>query len=319
MKYCFGIDVGGTTVKCGFFDEKCNLLDKWEIVTDKSNGGANIIKDIAFTINNKLIERCIDAGSVTGIGVGVPGPVINKSTVNSCVNLGWGVTDVKSLLMAELKGLCGVNIPVVVENDANIAALGEYVNGGGRGYDSLVMVTLGTGVGGGVIMNGRIVSGATGSAGELGHMPVVYDETEYCNCGKKGCLEQVASATGIVRVARKRVGQEKIINWTGCEELTAKHVFDAMANGDSMAEAVIDEVCGYLSTALAHITCVINPEAIVIGGGVSKAGDVLIDKLVKYYKEKAFAGCRDTAIVLAVLGNDAGIYGAAGNALVECN
>ena len=312
MKYCFGIDVGGTTVKCGLFSEASELLDKWEIITDKTNAGANIIRDIALTIKNKLEEKDIEVGSIIGVGIGVPGPVSNKSVVNACVNLGWGVIDVRELLMAKLKETCGAAIPVTVENDANVAALGEYAAGGGKGYESLVMVTLGTGVGGGVILDGKIVSGATGAAGEFGHMPVLYDEIdEYCTCGKRGCLEQVASARGIVYISKKRVDVRLIESWANGEELTAKHVFDAMAKGDKEAEAVIEEVCGYLSTARAHITCVINPAVIVIGGGVSKAGDVLISRLLKYHREKAFNPCKDTAIVLAVLGNDAGIYGAA--------
>lgn len=321
MKYCFGIDVGGTTIKCGLFSEECRLLEKWEIATDKSDNGAHIISDIAYAIKDKLTERAIEAKSIIGVGVGVPGPVINKSIVNVCVNLGWGVVDVRGLLMDELLKLFnGRRIPVVVENDANIAALGEYACGGGKGYKSLVMVTLGTGVGGGVVMDGKVFAGVNGAAGEIGHMPVVYDETEYCNCGKRGCLEQVASATGIVRVARKRVSAADTLNkWSGGKALTSKMIFDAMAKGDRQAEAVINEVCEYLAIALAHITCVINPEAIVIGGGVSKAGDVLINKVSQYYKEKAFQGCKDTAIVLAKLGNDAGIYGAAQNALNNCN
>ncbi len=319
MKYCFGIDVGGTTIKCGLFSEECKLLEKWEIITDKSDDGAHIIEDIALTIKDKLAERAIEATSLIGVGIGVPGPVVDKSIVSSCVNLGWGVCDVRCLLMTELEKICGREIPVVVENDANVAALGEYVNGGGKGYKSLVMVTLGTGVGGGVVMDGMVLAGANGAAGEIGHMPVVYDETEYCNCGKKGCLEQVASATGIVRVAKKRVSTDIINKWSGGKELTSKLLFDVMVKGDKQAEAVIDEVCRYLAIALSHITCVINPEAIVIGGGVSKAGDVLINKISKYYKEKAFSGCKDTVIVLAKLGNDAGIYGAAQNALINGN
>ncbi len=318
MKYFFGIDVGGTTIKYGLFEESgCVLIDKWEIATDKSNGGGYILRNVAEAVSAKLAEHRIDTGSIAGIGVGVPGPVSSEGMVNGCVNLGWGVTDVKSILTDELGKACKMKqqIPVFVGNDANVAALGEYVAGAGKGYNSLVMVTLGTGVGGGIIINGRIIPGADGAAGEIGHMPIAYDETEYCSCGKKGCLEQVASATGIVRVAGRHVSKETINEWTGGSVLTAKHVFDAVAAGDSVAGMVADKVSEYLSTALAHITCVINPEIIVIGGGVSKAGDVLIARLVKYYKEKAFRACKDTMIVPAKLGNDAGIYGAAGMCL----
>lgn len=327
MKYCFGIDIGGTTVKCGLFTVEGKLVDKWETVTDKSEQGNRILKDVAGTIADKLKEKAIDVRAVTGIGVGVPGPVLLKSVVKGCVNLGWSEYNVKEELEKELELICGTTITVSVENDANVAALGELLEGTGKGCKSLVMVTLGTGVGGGIVLDGKIVSGATGAAGEIGHMPVLYDEQELCNCGKRGCLEQIASATGIVRHAKRVLaGTERNSVLRGsayCEEaigasckeaadITAKDVFDAFSAGDGLAEVIVNDVCSCLATALAHITCVMNPEIIVIGGGVSRAGQVLIDTVSKYYKEKAFNACKDTPIVLASLGNDAGIYGAAG-------
>jgi len=313
MKYCFGIDIGGTTVKCGLFTVEGQLIDKWEIVTDKSEQGKKILRDVAVAVADKMQERSICAEDVEGLGVGVPGPVLLQSVVKGCVNLGWAEYNVKEELERELKcALDGKYFPVLVENDANVAALGELWQGTGKGNRSLVMVTLGTGVGGGIVLDGKILSGATGAAGEIGHMPVLYDEPEMCNCGKKGCLEQIASATGIVRHAKRLLANTDKVSVLRKEDLTAKDVFDGFKVGDELAGVIVNDVCDCLATALAHITCVVNPEVIVIGGGVSKAGNILTDTVTKYYKEKAFHACRDTKIVLATLGNDAGIYGAAG-------
>lgn len=318
MKYCFGIDIGGTTVKCGLFTSEGLVMDKWEVPTDKADCGKNILRDIAVAAVAKLKAGNLLAEDITGIGVGVPGPVEMQSIVKGCVNLGWGEYNVKEELEKEFESLIGSKFAVTVENDANVAALGELWQGGGKGYKSLVMVTLGTGVGGGIILNGRILSGANGAAGEIGHMPVLYDEPDSCNCGKRGCLEQIASATGIVRHARRCMARINMISGLRDipeDKLTAKDVFDAFVNKDELAELIVNEVCDYLATALAHITCVVDPEVIVIGGGVSKAGSILTDTVSKYYKEKAFGACKNTPIALATLGNDAGIYGAAGLAL----
>lgn len=313
MKYCFGIDIGGTTVKCGLFTVEGQLIDKWEIVTDKSEQGRKILKDVAATVADKMREKKVTAEDVEGLGVGVPGPVLLKSVVKGCVNLGWAEYNVKEALERALKEeLDGKYFPVSVENDANVAALGELWQGTGKGNRSLVMVTLGTGVGGGIVLDGKILSGATGAAGEIGHMPVLYDEPETCNCGKKGCLEQIASATGIVRHAKRVLAKNDKASVLRKDSLTAKDVFDGFKADDELAKVIVNDVSECLATALAHITCVVNPEVIVIGGGVSKAGQVLTDTVTKYYKEKAFHACRDTKIVLATLGNDAGIYGAAG-------
>lgn len=313
MKYCFGIDIGGTTVKCGLFTVEGQLIDKWEIVTDKSEQGRKILKDVAATVADKMREKKVTAEDVEGLGVGVPGPVLLKSVVKGCVNLGWAEYNVKEALERALKEeLDGKYFSVSVENDANVAALGELWQGTGKGNRSLVMVTLGTGVGGGIVLDGKILSGATGAAGEIGHMPVLYDEPETCNCGKKGCLEQIASATGIVRHAKRVLAKNDKASVLRKDSLTAKDVFDGFKADDELAKVIVNDVSECLATALAHITCVVNPEVIVIGGGVSKAGQVLTDTVTKYYKEKAFHACRDTKIVLATLGNDAGIYGAAG-------
>ncbi len=300
-----GVDLGGTTVKLGLFREEA-LLDKWEIPTRKENQGAGILVDIKDSIEEKLDEHAINKNEILGVGIGVPGPVDADGIVHECVNLGWGTFNVEK----ELEGL--LNLPVKAGNDANVAALGEQWQGGGKGCHSMVMITLGTGVGGGIILDGKILAGTNGAAGEIGHMPVVYDETEYCNCGKKGCLEQAASATGIVKTAKRLLAASEAASaLREKEELTAKDVFDEAKNGDELAVQAVEKLGEYLGIATAHVACVADPQVFVIGGGVSKAGEVLISTVEKYYREKAFKGSRGAQFKLAMLGNDAGIYGAA--------
>lgn len=303
-KYGFGIDVGGTTVKVGFFETSGALLDKWEIKTNTANGGEAILPDIAKTIEEKLSKEGISKDEVQGIGIGVPGPVLNASVVTRCVNLGWGEIDVAGTL-SKITGL-----PVKVGNDANVAALGEMWQGGAKGSSNVVMVTLGTGVGGGIIVDGRIVAGANGAGGEIGHMNVCEDEEEACNCGQHGCLEQYASATGVVRMAKRKLA--KISEETSLhkyDDLTAKDVFDEAKAGDKVALEIVNEVCEILGKTLGKIACVVNPEVFVIGGGVSKAGQILIDTVKKYYVPNTFTSCKDVRFELASLGNDAGMYG----------
>lgn len=300
-----GVDVGGTTVKLGLFRAE-TLTDKWEIPTRTENNGNGILTDIKDSIEAKLKEKSISKEAVLGVGIGVPGPVDAEGVVHGCVNLGWPTFSVEKELGDMLA------LPVKAGNDANVAALGEQWQGGGRGCQNMAMMTLGTGVGGAIILDGRILAGVHGAAGEVGHMPVVYDETEYCNCGKKGCLEQVASATGIVRTA-KRLLETSVQESTLREitPLTSKDIFDEAKKGDTLARQAVEKLGEYLGIASAHIACVVDPEVFVIGGGVSKAGPVLIETVEKYYKEKAFKGTREARFKLAELGNDAGIYGAA--------
>ena len=304
-QYAFGVDVGGTTCKIGFFETNGTILDKWEIKTNTENNGDSILSDIAQAVDNKLAQEGISKSDVQGIGIGVPGPVNGEGTVFRCVNLGWGVLNVAEAL-GELTGL-----NVKVGNDANVAALGEAWKGGAAGSTDVVMVTLGTGVGGGIIVNGQMVTGHNGAGGEIGHITVSKSEIEPCNCGQYGCLEQYASATGIVRVARRKLAksQEETVLRTN-ENLTAKDIFDAAKAGDDIAIQLVDEVCGILGGALSNISAVVNPEVIVIGGGVSKAGSILIENVQKHFIETSFHACRDTKFALAKLGNDAGIYGA---------
>ena len=304
-KYCFGVDVGGTTVKLGCFDTEGTLLEKWEITTRTANGGEAILPDVAASILDKMKEREISREDVIGVGVGAPGPIDGEGTVYNAVNLGWGTFSIKN----QLQGL--LNIPVEAGNDANVAALGEMWKGGGEGARNMILVTLGTGVGGGIIVNGRIVAGAHGAGGEIGHACVDPNEEEACNCGGHGCLEQTASATGIARIARRMLAQSEKTSVLRGQEITAKAVFDAYKEGDQLAADIVSVFSDCLGRALGNFSCVVDPEVIVIGGGVSKAGDVLIQAVEKSYKKYAFSACRDTPLVLAKLGNDAGIVGAA--------
>ncbi len=304
-KYCFGVDIGGTTVKMGLFTTEGELLDKWEIPTRTENGGENILPDVAAAVVAKLEEKQIAKAEVAGIGVGAPGPVDAEGVVHVAVNLGWGVFNMEETL----EKLAGV--PVKAGNDANVAALGEMWKGGGQGHANLVAVTLGTGVGGGIIVNGKMLTGATGAGGEIGHIHVQDGEEETCGCGNKGCLEQYASATGITRLANRKLAAVDTDSVLRSGEVSAKTVFDAVKAGDALALEVAEEFGEYLGKALAAIACVVNPEIFVIGGGVSKAGPVVLDYIKKYYTPYVFHASRDAKFALATLGNDAGIYGAA--------
>ena len=305
-EYAFGIDVGGTTVKCGLFNVKGDLLEKWEIPTRKEDGGKYILGDIADAIKDKCREKGLKKEDILGVGIGVPGPVLEDGIVNNCVNLGWGVVDVKETLSGLLD-----EIPVAVGNDANVAALGEQWKGGGSGYKNVVLVTLGTGVGGGIIIGGKIIPGSHGAGGEIGHIQVDKNETVPCNCGKKGCLEQYASATGVVRMAKRYLAKSKKTTILKDDEtLSAKTVFDAAKANDAAALDVVEQFGERLGTALAAINCVVDPEVVVIGGGVSKAGQIILDVVQKYYIPAAFNACRNCLFKLAELGNEAGMYGA---------
>lgn len=304
-KYAFGVDIGGTTVKMGFFTSEGELLDKWEIPTRKENSGADILPDVAKSIEDKLAKENISKDDVAGVGIGVPGPVDDTGVVRKAANLGWGVFSIKETLEEIVK------MPVVAGNDANVAALGEMWKGGAAGYDDVVMVTLGTGVGGGIIVKGKILNGYNGSGGEIGHIHVNDDEEDTCGCGNKGCLEQYSSATGITRIGKKILASTDEASVLRNEDVNSKTIFDAVKAGDKVAIKIAEQYGNYLGDALAAISCVVNPEIICIGGGVSKAGEVVIDYVKPRYIKNTFHGSRETKFALATLGNDAGIYGAA--------
>lgn len=307
-KKCIGVDVGGTTVKVGIFETDGTLLEKWEVPTRKEDGGKNILPDVAASIKKVLAEKQIDMDDLVGAGMGVPGPVLPDGYVEVCVNLGWRDMNPQKELSVLLDG-----IPVKSGNDANVAALGEMWRGGGMGFTDIVMVTLGTGVGGGVIIDEKIICGKHGLAGEIGHIHVRDEETEHCNCGGKGCVEQVASATGIAREARRAMAASdapSAMRKYG-EKINAKNVLDEAKAGDAMALEVVETVGRYLGLMMAQIAMTVDPEMFVIGGGVSKAGQFLIDVIEKYFEYYTPISKNKGKVGLAKLGNDAGIYGAA--------
>ena len=303
---CIGIDIGGTTVKIGIFTTEGTLLEKWEVVTRSEENGKYILGDIAASINEKIAEWNMPKSDFVGAGMGLPGPVEPDGHIPFCVNLGWKEGNPQE----ELSAILGM--PVKSGNDANVAALGEMWQGGGRGYKDLVMITLGTGVGSGIILGEQMRAGVKGVAGEVGHMHIMEDETERCNCGGCGCLEQAASATGIVRVAKRILAAEEAPSTLReIEAITAKDVLDAAKAGDELALKAINKSMRYLGWAMASITMVVDPEAYIIGGGVSKAGTFLTEMIQKYHDIMSPMSTQKAKVVLAELGNDAGIYGAA--------
>jgi glucokinase len=302
-QYIYGIDIGGTTIKFGLFTTDYSLLQKWEIPTNTEANGKYVITDIVNEV--KRTTPVLD--QVLGYGFGVPGPVV-KDFIHLCVNIGWRDVDLRKELSPLLQ-----NANIRVGNDANVAALGEAVKGAGNGRRNVAMITLGTGIGSGIVVDGRLLEGHNGSAGEIGHLTVVKDHPLPCNCGKVGCLETVASATGIVNIY-KRLKQSyqsnSILNHI--PDPTTRDIFDAAKNNDELANMVVDEASYYIAYACHVLGITTNPSAIVIGGGVSKAGEFLLHRVRKEYKKLAFIPSANTEIVAAELGNDAGIFGAAG-------
>ena len=306
--YAFGVDVGGTTVKLGLFSRDGALLEKWEIPTRTQNNGEHVLPDIVASVRSKLSEKNIAPQNVEGIGIGVPGPVSADFTVNKCVNLGWGVFNLKEKMNQLLPEISNV----AAGNDANVATLGELWQGGGKGYQSAVMFTLGTGVGGGVVVDGKIVAGANGGAGEVGHMTVEPGETVPCACGKYGCLEQYASANGIVRMGKVMLSQcDKPSALRDLERFTAKDICDLARNGEEMAMDIVERFGEYMGRAMSYVACTTDPDVFIVGGGMSRAGSIITDVMLKYYRKYAFHVSTGTSIALAELGNDAGIYGCA--------
>lgn len=308
MNYVFGADIGGTTVKLGLFTVDGILREKWEIPTRTENGGEQVLPDVAASIRAAMTRHGVAAAQVEGIGIAVPGPVDAENTVYKCVNLGWGVFNVKARMNELLP-----EIPrVAAGNDANVAALGELWQGGGQGCRSAVMITLGTGVGGGVVLDGQIVAGRNGGAGEIGHMTVEPAETTACTCGKHGCLEQYASARGIVRMAKEMLAEcDTPSSLRGMEDFTSKELCELAAAGDAMALAVMERFGDYLGRAMSFISCTVDPEVYIIGGGMSRGGSIVTETVLRYYRKYAFHVSAGTGIALARLGNDAGIYGCA--------
>lgn len=303
MKYGFGVDLGGTTVKIAYFDQEGNLLTKWEIPTRSENGGSQILPDIAASVNGFIQEQKIPREELMGIGIGVPGPVDDRGVVSGCVNIGWGVTDVAGIL----SGLTG--LPVKAGNDATVAALGESWKGSGG--ENMIFATLGTGVGGGIILDGKPVHGRHGAGGEIGHITINPAETESCNCGRRGCVEQYCSATGVVRLAKRYLTAHDTPSvLRNTENFACKDVFDAAKEGDEAAVAILEQVYDYMGLFFANLCCTVDPDVVVLGGGVSKAGTPLLEGVERAFRKHAFHGGFDITFKLASLSNDAGAYGA---------
>jgi len=306
--YAIGADIGGTTVKLGLFSGDGVLLEKWEIPTNTQDNGKHILPDVTRSILDLLSRKNILLEEVAGIGMGVPGPVDAAGVVHKCVNLGWGVFNLKEEMARLLPGIGNI----AAGNDANVATLGELWQGGGKGYNSAVMFTLGTGVGGGVVLDGTIVSGANGAAGEVGHITVEPQEPDRCGCGKRGCLEQYASANGIVRLAKRMLMQcDTPSRLRELDTFTSKDICDLAREGEEMASAILDRCAHYLGLAMSYVSCTTDPQVFIVGGGMSRAGAVLVDAVTQHYREYAFHASVQTPIVIAKLGNDAGIYGCA--------
>lgn len=303
-KYVFGVDIGGTTIKIGLFLTEGTLLEAWEIPTRTEDNGKHILDDIHYSVTKKMEQLGIMHNEIEGMGVGVPGPVIDDGTVLGCVNLGWSKFNVEEK-MCQITGF-----RIKAGNDANIAALGEMWQGSGCGFKNLVMITLGTGVGGGIIIDEHIFSGRYGAAGEIGHLVMKDDETQSCGCGKKGCLEQYASATGLVRMAHKFLKDSEMKSSLRMRSvLDAKEILDAAKQGDELAVKILEEVGSILGKGLANISCILSPDIFIIGGGMAKAGVILLEVIQKYYREYAFPTVKDTPFRLTELENNAGIYG----------
>lgn len=307
IQYAAGVDVGGTTVKLGLFSMEGELLEKWEIPTDHADNCANLLPDVAASLKEHLEAAGASKEALQGVGIGVPGPVQPDGYVEVCVNLHW-----KDRYPAKELSELLFGIPCEAANDANCAALGEAWKGGGAGAEDAVLFTLGTGVGGGVILGGNIVAGRHGLGGEVGHIHVRDEETEQCNCGGYGCLEQIASATGIVREARRvleRTDEPSAMRSLG-DELSARAVCDLGREGDALADRVMETVGRYLGLAVSHVALTVDPEVFILGGGVSRAGEYLLEKVRRYYDSFTPISSNRGRIVLASLGNDAGKYGA---------
>ena len=305
-RFVIGADVGGTTVKIGVFTTEGSLVEKWEIPTNVSDRGKAVLPDIAASCESYINRNGLAKSDFGGIGMGLPGPVDSEGHVEQCVNIGWDRKDVAG----EMRDRLG--IPAFAGNDANVAALGEMWQGSGKGMKNIVMVTLGTGVGGGVIVNEKIVSGSHGFGGEIGHMTVNTHEKERCGCGSFGCLEQYCSATGIVKETRKALeASTEETSLRSLSKLSCREIFDAAKAGDAFALRQVDIFADRLARGLSLISCVTDPEEFIIGGGVSKAGQIIPDLVKKHFGKYVFGGQKKTRFSLAVLGNDAGIYGAA--------
>ncbi|WP_412990391.1 ROK family protein [Pediococcus siamensis] len=298
-KKVVSIDIGGTSVKLAIIDDYRNIIEKWQIPTNIVNNGINIISDTINTIKEHLVLYSKE--EIVGIGIGIPGPIsVDGSRVIKAVNLGWNDVPLKSIFEDKF------DVPVNLLNDANSAALGEMWAGAGQGINNLMFVTLGTGVGAGIIIDGKIINGAHSSGGEIGHIPVISNEHRVCGCGNLNCLESFASANGMVKTM-KRILTEANVNRG---HFTTIDIFRWMSDGDKYARQAVEETTNYLGFAFAGILNTLDLEKIVIGGGLSGAGDALLNPLIKSVDSHVFSQIRSNYVIsLSQLGNNAGIFG----------
>jgi len=311
-QYVFGVDVGGMSIKLGLFQKNGELVEKFSIETDIGDEGRRILPAVAQGIFEKLGSRGLSINDVSGVGVGVPSPVTDDGVALFGTNINWRDPIPVKEILHEL-----LDVPVYVTNDANLAALGELWQGGASGKKSMILLTLGTGVGGGIVIDEKVINGANGTSGEVGHFLVVSENGAPCGCGRIGCLETVASATGILRLAKEQLATfegESILK--NIEDMGVKDVFDAALTGDVFSVDLVDQVGHYLGLTCVNLALTVNPEVFILGGGVSQAGDVLLEAVRKHYKIHAFSSVKDTPFKLAILGNDAGIVGGAYLAMV---
>jgi len=310
QEWLLGIDLGGTTVKLAFVNKEGIIEDKWEIPTNLADNGIHIVSEIASSVKENIAKW--PGAILVAAGMGAPGPVdFETGCIYVAVNIGWRNYPLKASLEREL------GIPVVVDNDANMASFGEFWKGAGEGTNDLVCITLGTGVGGGIIANQELVHGISGAGGELGHITAIPEGGAPCNCGKTGCIETIASATGIVRLSLEEINKkpESLLAKRYHEQgmITAKDLFECVEHQDEASTAVLDKVAKYLGLTAAHVGNCINPDKIVFGGGVSRAGEILLAPVRAYFQQFAFPRVAESTILeCASLGNDAGVIGAAG-------
>ena len=304
--YRLGIDLGGTNIVAGLVDEEYRIVAKASCKTNVPRPESDICDSMAEVAVKAVEKAGITMDEVESIGIGVPGAVNPKTgIIEYSANLFFHNWEVVRMMKERL------NKKVIIENDANAAALGEYLAGSAKGAKNAVAITLGTGVGGGIIIDGKILTGAKGSGGEIGHLHLVDDEPETCGCGNHGCFEMYASATGAVRLAKRLLASTTEDSVLRGKDFECRDIFDAAKSGDALAKKAAEQYGYYLGKGIAAVASVTNPEIIVLGGGVSKAGDMLFDLLMPSFKKYVFPGCADAKFALAKLGNDAGVFGAA--------
>jgi glucokinase len=306
-----GIDLGGTNIKVGCFDLRLKLLQKTSLETAADMGPQAVVERMAATIN-KLVEQCgFKIGDIAAAGIGTPGPadyragiIINSTNMPTFKNV-----PIRQMLSDAL------NCPVAFDNDANVACLGEFVAGAGKNITDMVFFTLGTGIGGGIISDGKLVRGSGGNAAELGHI-IIYPNGRVCNCGQKGCVEAYASANNTAKRAKEAVenGEQsslkKVLEQKG--EITCKDVYDHLKKGDALAKKITDETAKALAILCVNILHTTEPQRIVFAGGMIAAGDILLDRIKYYFNQEIWKLKKETVeICFATLGEDAGIIGAA--------